>query len=146
MNPINKKNFLTTICVVYTILSVVITIVEAVEHKGINASQFNYMCCLYLCAVGTFVLSLTYRLERFSMLTVMIIQYVLALVLIFGAMWILGHFVEVNKNGPMEMWRSFTIPYVILAAAYYMELRRETKKQNEMLAQIKEKKQEEEIK
>lgn len=138
MNLINKKNFLTTVCVIYTILSIVITVVNAAANGGIDQSQFNYICCLYMCIVGTFVLSLTYRLERFSMLVVMIIQYVLALILIFGAMWILGHFVPINENGPMQMWRGFTIPYVILAGAYYVELRRQTKKQNEMLTKIKE--------
>ena len=67
----------------------------------------------------------------------MVIQYVMALVFLFGGMWIVGHFVEINKSGWFEMWRSFTIPYIILAATYYLVLKKQTKKQNEMLGRIK---------
>ena len=72
-----------------------------------------------------------------------IIQYVLAVVLIFLVIFIASLIEPVSPRGWFEFFRSFTIPYIIGAALYYYRVFKETKEQDEMIKEIQKQKEDE---
>ncbi|MHC1748926.1 MAG: DUF6608 family protein [Cellulosilyticaceae bacterium] len=137
MKTVTKKNFLPILCCTYTIISLGIIISEAVILKKLNPTQLNLLSCFVLSFLAIGVLSQHYRFERFSLLAVIIMQYVVAVIIVLALMWILGHFIPIHPDGYHDMLQSFTVPYVIGAGVYYTSLKREVKKQNQILKSLK---------
>ena len=67
-------------------------------------------------------------------------QYLVILGGIMFTIWVIGHFTELSEYAYLDMFRSFTIPYVIIAGWYYISLFQEIKKANEMLEEIRKEK------
>ena len=134
---INKKNFLTVVCCVYTVISLSATGLEWYVNKELTPTQFNLLIMIFFSCIGVFVLSLYKYLESIHLLYIIIIQYIIAISTIMISLWILGHFVELHPDGPRDIFVSFTIPYLIGVAIYYVKLNLEVKKQNEILNEIK---------
>ena len=67
-------------------------------------------------------------------------QYLVILGGIMFTIWVIGHFTELSEYAYRDMFRSFTIPYVIIAGWYYISLFQEIKKANEMLEEIRKEK------
>lgn len=139
MKLINKKNFIPTICIIYTVLSISKVILESVLNGKIDNNQGDFIWMLVISLIATFVLSLHYYLQEFPVWLVIIGQYLVLLALIMTGIWIEGHFVQLHPDAYKDMFRSFTIPYIIGAAVYYFEFWYEVKKANEVLKGLKEK-------
>lgn len=92
---------------------------------------------LALSVIATFVLSLHYYLRSFPIWLVIIGQYIVLVALIMACIWIEGYFVELHPNAYKDMFRSFTIPYVIGAAIYYFKFWYEVKRANLILKDLK---------
>lgn len=138
MKLINRKNVIPIICMTYTIVSISLTIFEILEKGEINPTQLNIFLFLLLSVLGVVVLSLHYRLERFSPLTMIILQYVIAVSIILVSLKTASYVVDIHPNGYRDMTTSFSIPYFIGSIIYYIFLRREVHKQNLVLEKIKE--------
>lgn len=137
MKLIHKKNVLSVICITYTISSVVLTVYEIFDKGEMNPTQFNMFLFLLLSVLGVGVLSQHYRLERFSPLAMILIQYVIAVVIILISLKTASYFVDIHPNGYRDMTISFSIPYFIGTVIYYIFLRLELRKQNRILEKIK---------
>lgn len=137
MKIINRKNILTNICVTYTVVSLTLTMYEIITTGSMNPTQLNIFLFFLLSILGVVILSQHYRFERFSPLTMMLIQYVSAIVLIVVSMKIASFFVLLHPDGYHDMIVSFSIPYVIGAILYYCYLYAEIRKQNRILQEIK---------
>lgn len=137
MKLINKKNVVPVICVTYTVVSIVLTTFEIIVKGEMNPTQLNIFLFLLLSILGIGVLSQHYRLERFSPLTMMIIQYLIAVAIIFISLKTASCFVDIHPDGYRDMTVSFSIPYFIGAVIYYICLRLEVRKQNRILEKIK---------
>ena len=137
MKLIHKKNVLSVICITYTISSVVLTVFEIFEKGEMNPTQLNMFLFLLLSVLGVGVLSQHYRLERFSPLTMIMIQYLFAVVIILISLKTASYFVDIHPNGYRDMTISFSIPYFIGTVIYYIFLRLEVRKQNRILEKIK---------
>lgn len=137
MKLINKMNVIPIICITYTIVSVLLTIFEIFDKKEMNPTQLNMFLFLLLSILGVVVLSQHYRLERFSPLTMIIIQYLIAVAIILISLKIASYFVNIHPNGYKDMTISFSIPYFIGTVIYYICLRLEVRKQNRILEKIK---------
>lgn len=137
MKLINKKNVISIICITYTIVSVVLTVFEIFDKGEMNPTQLNMFLFLLLSVLGVGVLSQHYRLKRFSPLTMIIIQYFIAVVIILISLKIASYFVDIHPNGYRDMTISFSIPYFIGTVIYYICLRLEVRKQNHILEKIK---------
>lgn len=137
MKLINKKNVVPIICVTYTVVSIVLTTFEIIVKGEMNPTQLNIFLFLLLSILGIGVLSQHYRLERFSPLTMMIIQYLIAVAIIFISLKTASCFVDIHPDGYRDMTVSFSIPYFIGAVIYYICLRLEVRKQNRILEKIK---------
>lgn len=138
MKLIDKSNFLSTICVVFTCLVLGKIVVEAVFGGIFGNDQENLLLMFGFSALGTFVLSQHYRLERFPLIAVMAGQYVVLIAAVMLVIWISGFFVELHEDAYRDMFWSFTVPYAIAAAVYYISLYFEIKKANRLLQEVRE--------
>lgn len=137
MKLITKKNIIPIICITYTVLSISLTIYEIVVNGKMNPTQLNIFLFLILSILGVVVLSQHYRFERFSPLTMIIMQYAIAIAVILVSLKIASFFVDIHPDGYRDMTLSFSVPYIIGTIIYYFALRLEVKKQNKLLENIK---------
>ena len=137
MKLINKKNVIPIICMTYTLVSVVLTIFEIWNKGEMNPTQLNMFLFLFLSVLGVGILSQHHRLERFSPLTMIVIQYLIAVAVILISLKIASNFVDFHPNGYRDMTISFSIPYLIGTVIYYICLRLEVRKQNRILEKIR---------
>lgn len=137
MKLITKKNIIPIICITYTVLSISLTTYEIIINGKMNPAQLNIFLFLILSILGVVVLSQHYRFERFSPLTMIIVQYIIAIAAILISLKIASFFVDIHPDGYRDMALSFSVPYIIGAMIYYFALRLEVKKQNKLLENIK---------
>lgn len=134
------KSYLLNLCCSYTIISVIGAIINIIS--GYQTNNANVLMMFIFCNIAVFVLSIHKLFEAFSPLAMIIIQYILALVLIFLVIFIASFIEPVSPRGWFEFFRSFTIPYIIGAALYYYKVFKETKEQDEMIKEIQKHKKE----
>ena len=137
MKLINKKNVIPAICVTYTVVSVSLNIFEILFRGEMNPTQLNMFMFLLLSILGIGVLSQHYRLERFSPLVMVIIQYLAAVVIILVSLKAASYFTDVHPDGYRDMVISFSVPYFIGTVIYYICLWLEVRRQNRILEKIK---------
>jgi len=137
MKLISKKNVVPIICISYTIVSIILTIFEIIVNGKMNPTQLNMFLFLFLSILAVGILSQHYRLDRFSPLTMIIIQYLFAVAIILISLRISSFFVDIHPDGYKDMTISFSIPYFIGMVIYYICLRLEVRKQNRILAKIR---------
>ena len=140
MRIINKKNVIPIICITYTVISIGYTIFEIIINGKMNPTQLNIFLFLVLSMLGVAVLSQHYRFNRFSPLAMIVMQYMIAEIIILASLKIASFFVDIHPDGYRDMTLSFSVPYLIGALIYYICLRLEVKKQNQLLRIIKEQK------
>ena len=140
MKLVNRKNFISVICVTYTVISILLTIINILIEGEMNSTQLNIFTCLLLSILGVGVLSQHYRLERFSPLAMVIIQYLAAVAVILVSLKAASYFTYVHPGGYRDMVISFSVPYFIGAVIYYISLMLEVRKQNRILEKIKQNK------
>jgi len=137
MKLISKKNVVPIICISYTIVSIILTIFEIIVNGKMNPTQLNMFLFLFLSILAVGILSQHYRLDRFSPLSMIIIQYLFAVAIILISLRISSFFVDIHPDGYKDMTISFSIPYFIGMVIYYICLRLEVRKQNRILAKIR---------
>jgi len=137
MKLISKKNVIPIICISYTIVSIILTIFEIIVNGKMNPTQLNMFLFLFLSILAVGILSQHYRLDRFSPLTMIIIQYLFAVAIILISLKVSSFFVDIHPDGYKDMTISFSIPYFIGMVIYYIYLRLEVRKQNRILAKIR---------
>ncbi len=137
MKIINKKNIVSVVCITYTSISITLAVLEVIAKGKMNPTQLNMFLCLLLSILGVLILSQHYRLERFSPLAMVIIQYVVAFAVILISLKAASYITDVHPSGYRDMILSFSIPYFIGAVVYYISLMLEVRKQNRILEKIK---------
>lgn len=138
MKIINKHNFFPTICTGYTLLVLIKLLLEYLAQGLWGIYQGNLLIMFVLSALAVFVLSQHYRFQKYPLVVVIVMQYV---VLIAGVMlftWISGFITPIHENGYRDMFLSFSIPYAIGVVIYYAALFHEIKSANRILSRIKE--------
>ena len=110
------------------------------DRYGTETNNVNVVIMFAFCTIAVLVLSLHKLFDNFSPLVMIIVQYLAACFLC--ALMILGlsyFYGPVTPWGWFEYFRSFTIPYIILAALYYYRVFSEAKKQNALIQEIQQK-------
>lgn len=134
------KDYLKTlflyICISYTMVSVSGAVVNVLS--GTKTSNSNTIIMFGLCLIASLVLSLHKLFVNFSPLLMIILQYVIVVSLCAGFLFILSFIDPISPKGWLEYFRSFTIPYIIIAAIYYYSLYAEAKNQDKMVKEIQE--------
>ncbi len=130
------KSYLLELCCSYTFVSVVGAFINMLA--GTQTSNLNVLMMFIFCNIAVFVLSIHKFFENLSPLAMILIQYVLALGLCFLVVFFVSFFEPVSSGGWYELFRSFTIPYVIGAALYYFGLWTDARHQQALLSEIQE--------
>ena len=137
MRQINRHNFFSIGCVIFTLLVVGKILLEAVAQGLFTDYQKNLLVMLALSFLATFVLSQYYRFQNFPLLSVILGQYVLLVGAVMLFTWISSFFEPLHEDGYRDMFLSFTIPYAIGAAVYYLSLFGELRHMNKELEEIR---------
>ena len=137
MKIIDKKNFIPIVCIIFTILVLGKILLEAVVQKLFGGYQENILLMFAFSVLGTLVLSQHYRFQRFPLLAVIIVQYLVLVGAVLGVVWTASFFEPVHENGYRVMFISFSIPYGIAAAVYYISFFHEVRRVNQALEKIR---------
>ncbi len=137
MKIIDKKTFIPIVCVVYTILSISKIVLEAIVQNEFGNYQSNMVMMLFLSFIATLVLSQHYRLQQIPMAIAIVLQYLVLIGVVLLITWISGFYSDLHPNAYRDMFLSFTIPYIIGAVIYYLNVFWEVKKANQILKDIK---------
>lgn len=128
------KEIAVVICVSYTIISVLIAIINTIGHAETN--NFNTVLVL-ICT--TIAVSVLYMYELFSSLSLLLtitIQYVLATGLTMLVMYVMSFIDPVSPGGYRDLFISFTVIYILGAIVFYIMTYLDTKKMNKLLSEI----------
>lgn len=136
---INKewiKEVLLVICVSYTIVSL-IDAGLCLSHGRDSISAFNSFNQLLICTIAVLVLYTHNLLERFSPLTMVAIQYIVAMGTVLLLVFVQGMFVENHPDAYRDIFVSFTVIFAIGASLYYVSVFGDTMRQNKILQDIR---------
>lgn len=133
---IDKHNFWSIVSGIFTCLTIGKIVWESIAGHRDEYYVENILSIFVITVVATFILSIHKYLQNVPVLLVMIIQYVVLIGSVMGAIWIESRFVDVNPNGYLDMFWSVTIPYVALAGIYYISFFWKVKKANMMLMEM----------
>ena len=128
------KNLALMIFMSYTLVSVSTAIINIIF--GGQTNNMNELMMFVICIIASVILSLHGLFDSVSPLAMMVLQYLLACVLIAGMLLIVSHFDPITIQGCLDLYRSFTIPYVILAGVYYYSVFADTKKKDSIIKDL----------
>ena len=137
MKIINRQNFWSVVCIVFTLLLLGKILLELIVRGDFGNYQVNILIMFVLSLLATFVLSQYYRFQQYPLLVVILGQYILLSAIVMFITWIGGRFNELHKNAYRDMFLSFTIPYIIGVIIYYAAVFHEIKSANQALKEIK---------
>ncbi len=137
MKIIHKQNFFPIVCVIFTILAMGKIVLEAIVMKRFGDDQGNFLMMFLLSLLATAVLSQHYRFQNIPLPAVIILQYLLLIAGVMLITWLSSFFEPLHRDGYRDMFLSFTIPYGIGAAVYYISLFYEVGRANQTLKEIR---------
>ena len=132
-----KKLFL-GICISYTAVSVTAAVSNAIT--GMENDNSNTLIMFAFCVIASIVLSLYSLFDNVSPLAMMIIQYIAASFFCGLLLFAISRIDPISPRGWFEYYRSFTIPYIIIAGVFYYILYKEVKEQNRLIHELQESK------
>lgn len=138
MKIINRQNFWSVVCTVFTILLLGKIILEFIIHGIFGNYQENILLMFGFSLLATFILSQYYRFQKYPLLAVILGQYIVLIGIVMLITWINGWFSVLHKNAYRDMFLSFTVPYAIGVVIYYKAVFYEIKCANQTLKEIKE--------
>lgn len=125
------------ICISYTILSIVNAVLCLINGRE-SSSNLNAVMMLFYCSAAVLVLSVHRLFDAWPPVVMLLWQYVIAMGLVLLSVYIVSFFEEVSKGGYRDIFISFTIPYLIGGAVYYISLYRAAKRQDRLIQEINE--------
>lgn len=128
--------FFMELCCSYTFVSVIGAVVNMIG--GTETNNVNVIMMFVFCTIACIVLNLHKLFDYFSPLFMIVVQYVIATILVFGTAYMFGLISEepLTRKNWYELFRSFTIPYFIGAGIYYYSIFAEAKVQSHMIKEI----------
>ena len=136
MKLINKRNFVSIVCIFFTL----ITCGKLLYERALNFTDRYYtdniFTILGFSVLITLILSLHFYLQKFPFWLVIIAQYALTVGIVFLAIFIHGRF---STNAPTAYWDMFvsiTIPFIFGALVYYICFFVQIKRANKVLEKL----------
>ena len=136
MKLINRKNFVSIVCIFFTLITCGKLLLE--KSYGFTDKYYtdNIFTILAFSVLITLILSLHFYLQRFTFLVVLIAQYALTVGIVFLAIFIHGQFSENAPTAYWDMFISITIPFLAGALVYYICFFMQIRKANRILAEL----------
>ncbi len=138
MKLINRKNFISIVCISFTVL----VLVKLIWEKAIGFTDPRYTENIFI-SLGfsvliTVILAVHYYLQRFPFVPVFAGQYLITVGLVLGGVWAIGHMVPLAPTAYRDMFISVTIPFVVCAIIYYAIFFHQIKKANAIIESLNE--------
>lgn len=130
------SEILISICAFYTVLSIINSILLEMNGYSVVSTSNSFLMLMW-CTIGTCVIYSQKILTKYSPLTVMVCQYFVAIAIILLTIYVSGLSDDLHPDAYRDGFRSFTIPYIVGSALYYGHLFYESKKQNNLLQEVK---------
>ena len=127
-----------TICISYTIISIINALINLLNGNSTGSHENSIMMLLWT-SIAVFILSIHHLFDEWSPIFMIIIQYVIAMGLVFLSIFLISLFSEIHVDAYKDAFTSFTWPYIIGAGFYYISLFRSAARQNKLLSEIQEK-------
>ena len=124
------------LCISYTSIS--LTAAVSNIFLGNESDSANTLIMFCFCLIASIVLSFYELLPDVSPLAMILLQYLVACALCGVLLLILSLIEPISPRGWFEYYRSFTIPYIIIAGIFYYYLFKEAKEQNKLIHEIQE--------
>ena len=136
MKLINKRNFISIVCIFFTL----ITCGKLLYERALNFTDRYYtdniFTILGFSVLITLIISLHFYLQKYPFWLVIIAQYALTVGIVFLAIFIHGRF---SSNAPTAYWDMFvsiTIPFIFGALVYYICFFLQIKRANKVLEKL----------
>ena len=136
MKLINRKNFISIVCISFTLVVCGKLILEGLMGFTDKNYTMNIFAILGFSIIITAVLSLHFYLQKFPLIPVLIGQYLGVVGLTIAFVKITDFIADTATNAMIEMIASVTIPFVISAIVYYIAFFRQVNKANDILSEI----------
>lgn len=136
MKLINKNNFISIVCISFTLMVCGKLLLE--KSMGFTDVHYteNIFTCLFFSLIITAILALHFYLQRFPLIPVLIVQYLSVIGVTAGFVKIADMIGNTSTNAMWQMMLSVTIPFIVSAVVYYITYFRQIKKANAIIAEI----------
>lgn len=138
MKLINKKNFVSIVCIFFTVITCGKLLSERLAGFTDRYYSDNIFTILGFSVLITLVLSVHYYLQKFPFLIVLLVQYAVTVGIVFLAIWIHGQFSVHAPTAYWDMFYSITIPFLGGAIVYYVCFFYQIRKANAILRNLQE--------
>ena len=136
MKLITRKNFISIVCISFTLLVCGKLLLEkAMNFIDVFYTE-NIFMCLGFSVLITVILSIHYYLRQFPFIPVFLGQYAVTVGIVFLGIWIAGFFTDEAPTAYRDMWVSITIPFMAGALIYYYVFFRQIRKANKLLEEM----------
>ena len=136
MKLINKRNFLSIVCISFTLIVCGKLLIE--KATGFTDTHYteNIFTCLAFSILITGVLALHFYLQRFPFIPVLIGQYIGVIGATAAFVKIADIITETSTKAMWQMLLSVTIPFFTSALVYYIAYFKQIQKANSIIADI----------
>lgn len=131
------KEYLLSVCVVYTILAMTKVILEGISRQKDPYYVMNFGILFVITCFAAFVLFMHRIFHKVPLLFVMIGQYAVVMGAVLLGIFVMSKFTEVSSTAYREMFLQITVPYIVFAGIYYASYFNEVKKANRNLSELK---------
>jgi len=136
MKLINKNNFISIVCISFTLLVCGKLLLE--KSMGFTDVHYteNIFTCLFFSVIITAILALHFYMLRFPLIPVLIVQYLSVIGVTAGFVKLADMIGNTSTNAMWQMVLSVTIPFVVSAIVYYITYFKQIKKANDIIAEL----------
>ena len=131
------KNYLLSICVVYSILALTKILMEGISGQHDPYYVLNFGILFLITCFAAFVLFMHRIFQGIPLLFVMIGQYVVVVSTVLLGIFLMSKFTEVSPHAYRDMFLQITIPYIVFAGIYYAAYFHEVRIANRHLNELK---------
>ncbi len=136
MKLINKRNFISIVCIFFTLITCGKLLLEKAYNFTDRYYTDNIFTILGFSVLITIILSLHFYLQKYPFWLVLIAQYALTVGIVFLAIFIHG---RLSTNAPTAYWdmfKSITIPFIVGSVVYYICFFVQIKRANKVLEKL----------
>ncbi len=131
------SSFFSAVCIFFTILLFAKFILEYFMNPATwDNTRTNIVFMFLFCLISVLIIEQHKRFEKLPMVLVLLLQYLIALAVVMLLVWLSSIFEELSMHAYRDVFLSFTIPYMIGAAWYYISLFYEAKRANTILEHV----------
>lgn len=119
---ITRKNYFPIVCMLFTVVVFIKIMIENVILKQPDMDLAKNLALAF--AFSALIIAVLGASKFFTMLPLWLViagQYILIISATMLETWISGHFQELAETAYRDMFRSVTIPFIIVAFVYYIK-------------------------